>query len=146
MVQQVPEEDAAATAAALPNPLSLGQHSMLNPRPPSPSIGPIFDEPDTIERLNNVPTPCSIITGCYSTLLIELAQGIVQSGDMECHTVPVQDGYVVVKIDFVHENAKDVALPIPLPEADIYTLGDARTMRIQWKKVVFSSPHWSVVN
>ena len=37
--------------------------------PPSPSIGPIFDEPDTIESLNNVPTPCSIITGSYSTLL-----------------------------------------------------------------------------
>ena len=48
--------------------------------------------------------------------------------------MPVQDGYVVVKINFVHENTKDVALPIPLPEADIYTLGDARTMRIQWKK------------
>jgi len=38
MVQQVPEEDAAATAAALPNPLSLGQHSMLNPRPPPPPL------------------------------------------------------------------------------------------------------------
>ena len=109
-------------------------------------IGPILDEPDTIDKLNNVPTPCSIITGNYSTLLIELAQRIVQPGDKECHTVPVQDGYVVVKIDFVHENAKDVALPIPLPEADIYTLRDARPMRIQWKKVVFSSPHWSVVN
>ena len=48
--------------------------------------------------------------------------------------MPVQDGYVVVKIDFVHENAKDVALPIPMPEADIYTLGDALTIRIQWKK------------
>ena len=48
--------------------------------------------------------------------------------------VPVQDGYVVVKNDFVHENAKDVILPFPLPEADIYTLGDVRTMQIQWKK------------
>ena len=55
----------------------------------------------------------------------------MQPGDKECHTVPVQDGYVVVKIDFVHKNTKDVALPIPLPEADIFTLGDARTMRIQ---------------
>ena len=48
--------------------------------------------------------------------------------------VLVRDGYVVVKLDYVHDNAKDVALPIPLREADIYTLGDARTMRIQWKK------------
>ena len=100
-----------------------------------------------MERLNNVPTPCSIITRSYSTLLIELAQGIVQPGDKECHTVPVQDGYVVVKIDFVHENAKDVALSVPLPEADIYTLGDARTMWIQWKKSsILTPPHWSVVN
>ena len=97
-------------------------------------MGAMFDEPDTIDRLNNVPTPCSIITGNYSTLLIELSQRIVQPRDKECHTVLVQDGYVVVKLDFVHENAKDVALPIPLPEADIYTLGDAHTMRIQWKK------------
>jgi len=37
--------------------------------------------------------------------------------------VLVHDGYVVVKIDFVHQNAKDITLPIPLLEADIYTLG-----------------------
>ena len=110
--QRVPEEAAAVAAAALPNP--PGQCSVPNPGPPSPSIAPMFDEPDTNERFNNVPTPCSIITGSYSTLLIELAQGIVQPGDKECHTVLVQDGYVVVKLDFVHENTKDVALPIPL--------------------------------
>ena len=40
----------------------------------------------------------------------------------------------MVKIDFVHENTKVVALPIPLPEADIFTLGDACTIRILWKK------------
>ena len=129
---------------------------MLNPRPPSPSrhsmadhekcIGPILDEPDTVDRLNNVPTPCSIITGSYSTLLIELAQGIVQPGDKECHTVPVQDGYVMVKIDFVHENGKDVALPIPLPEADIFTWGMPVPCGSNGRKVVFSSPHWSVIN
>ena len=64
-------------------------------------------------------------------MLTELAQEIVQPGDKKCHTVPVQDGYVVVKLDFVHENAKDVALPILVPEADIFILADARTMRIQ---------------
>ena len=40
----------------------------------------MLDEPDTIDRLNNVPTPYNIITGDYSTLLIELTQGIVQPG------------------------------------------------------------------
>jgi len=54
--------------------------------------------------------------------------------------VPVQDGYVVVKIDFVHENAKDVTLSIPMPKADIYTLGDARTMRIQKKSGILIPP------
>ena len=77
-------------------------------------LAAMLDEPDTIDRPNNVATPCSIITGDYSTLLIELAQGIVQPGYKECHTVPVQDWYVMVKLDFVHENTKDVALPIPL--------------------------------
>ena len=72
--------------------------------------------------------------------MIELAQGIVQPEDKECHTVPVQDGYVMVKIDFVHQNAKDIALPIPLPEADIYTLGDAHTMRIQKKSGILIPP------
>ena len=48
--------------------------------------------------------------------------------------VPVRDGYVVVKLDYVYDDAKDCALPIPLPKADIFTLEDARTMRIQWKK------------
>ena len=84
----------------------------------------MLDEPDTIDRLNNIPTPCSIITGDYSTLLIELAPGIVQPGDKKCHTKPVRDGYVMVKLAYFHDNTKDVALPIPLPDADIYTLGD----------------------
>ena len=44
--------------------------------------------------------------------------------------VLVRDGYVVVKLDYVHDNAKDVALPIPLPEDDIFTLGDVRTIQI----------------
>ena len=83
--QRVPKEvaAAAAAAAALPNPPSPGQRSVPNPGLLSSSIGPMFDEPDIIERLNNVPTPCSIITGSNSTLLIELAQGIVQPGDKE---------------------------------------------------------------
>ena len=73
----------------------------------------MFDEPNTIERLNNVPTPCSIITGSYSTLLIELAQGIVHPGDKEGHTVPVQDGYVVVKIDLSTKMPRISLCPSP---------------------------------
>ncbi|RLN34372.1 hypothetical protein C2845_PM03G26130 [Panicum miliaceum] len=47
-----------------------------------------------------------------------------------CNTVPVKEGYVVVKIDHVHQNVE----AIPLPDAEIFTLGDARNTQIQWKK------------
>ena len=69
--QRVPEEEEeAAAAAALPNPTFPSQHSMPNPGPPSPSrrsmpdhekcIGAILDEPDTIDRLNNISTPTAL--------------------------------------------------------------------------------------
>ncbi|RLN23092.1 hypothetical protein C2845_PM07G09490 [Panicum miliaceum] len=64
----------------------------------------------------------------------ELGQGVVLPEEKVCHTVPVQDGYVVVKIDHVHQNAEAIPLDIPLPDAEIFTLGDARNTRIQWKK------------
>jgi len=54
--------------------------------------------------------------------------------DKACHTVPLRDGYVVVKVYYVHENAEPIPLDIPMPDADIFTLGDARTKQIQWKK------------
>ena len=46
--------------------------------------------------------------------------------EKDCHTVPVQDGYVVVKIDHVHQNAEPIALDIPMADAEIFTLGYAR--------------------
>ena len=73
-------------------------------------------------------------------LLIELAMGVMLPDEPACHTMPVQDGYVVVKIDFVYENAEIVELDIPLPEAEIFTLGDARDTQIQWKKSVIRIP------
>ena len=59
-------------------------------------------------------------------MLIELATGVVLPEEKICHTVPVQDGYVVVKIDHVHQNAEPIALDIPMADAEIFTLGDAR--------------------
>ncbi|RLN03436.1 hypothetical protein C2845_PM13G10190 [Panicum miliaceum] len=67
-------------------------------------------------------------------MLIELGQGVVLPEEKVCHTMPVQDGYVVVKIDHVHQNAEAIPLDIPLPNAEIFTLRDARNTRIQWKK------------
>jgi len=41
-------------------------------RTPTNARGSSHDEPDTVDRLNG-PTPYSLITGDFSTLLIELA-------------------------------------------------------------------------
>ena len=60
--------------------------------------------------------------------------------DKFCHTVLVRDGYVMVKIDHVHQNAEPIPLDIPMADAEIFTLGDARNTRIQWKKSVIHIP------
>ncbi|RLN42760.1 hypothetical protein C2845_PM01G44310 [Panicum miliaceum] len=67
-------------------------------------------------------------------MLIELGQGVMLPEEKVYHTVPMQDGYVVVKIDHIHQNVEAIPLGIPLPDAKILTLGDARNSRIQWKR------------
>ncbi|RLN39276.1 uncharacterized protein C2845_PM01G44580 [Panicum miliaceum] len=100
---------------------------------PDKCLGPSHDEQDTFDQLKG-PTACSLVTGSFAMLLIELAQAVVLLENKVCHTVPVQDGYVVVKVDCVHENAEAYPLDIPVPNAEMFTLGDARTLWIQWKK------------
>ena len=51
--------------------------------------------------------------------------------EKDCHTVLVQDGYVVVKIDHIHQNAESVALDILMIDPKIFTLGDARNTWIK---------------
>jgi hypothetical protein len=51
-----------------------------------------------------------------------------------CHSVPVQDGYVVVQPTFVWANAGHYSLPVPIDGGDIATLAEAVVQRIQWKK------------
>ena len=72
-------------------------------------------------------------------LLIELATGVVLPEEKVYHTVPVQDGYVVVKIDHVHQNAEPIALDIPMADAEIFTLGMPVPCRSSGRKVLFSS-------
>ena len=91
-------------------------------------LGPSLD--DTFDRLKG-PTTCSLVTETYSTLLIELATGVMLPNEPACHTVLVRDGYVMVKIDHVHQNAESVALDILMIDAEIFTLGDARNTWIK---------------
>jgi hypothetical protein len=41
--------------------------------------------------------------------------------------------YVVVKVDMVHENSKDLQLEVP-PDDTTLTLRDAVTIRVQWRR------------
>ena len=72
-------------------------------------------------------------------MLMELAQGVVLPEDKVCHTMPVQDGYVVVKIDHVHQNAESVALDILMIDAEIFTLGVPVTPGSNRRKLLFAS-------
>ena len=59
--------------------------------------------------------------------------------EKDCHTVLVQDGYVVVKIDHVHQNAESVALDILMIDAEIFTLGMHITPGSNRRKLLFAS-------
>ena len=59
--------------------------------------------------------------------------------DKACHTVPLRDGYVVVKVYYVHENLEPIPLNIPVPEADIFFGGMLVPCGSSVRNVVFSS-------
>ena len=84
---------------------------------------------DSIDFLTD-PTPCALLIypGGYQ---IEVARGLVYPQQTELHTVPVLDGYVVVKVEFVHMNFDDHMLKPP-PNDETLTLGHALLQRIQW--------------
>jgi hypothetical protein len=48
--------------------------------------------------------------------------------DIQVDTTP----YVVVKVDMVHENSKDLKLKVP-PDDMTLTMRDAVTTRVQWR-------------
>jgi hypothetical protein len=75
---------------------------------------------DTIDKLTE-PTACSLLDGT-----VELALAKVFPCQKAFHSVPVQDGYVVVQPTYVWANASQYLLPAPLAEALV--------QRIQWPK------------
>jgi hypothetical protein len=83
---------------------------------------------DTIDKLTE-PTVCSLLAGT-----VELALAKVFPSQKACHSVPVQDGYVVVQPTYVWANMSQYPLPVPIDEGDIATLAAALVQRIQWPK------------
>jgi hypothetical protein len=68
---------------------------------------------DTIDKLTE-PTACSLLDGT-----MELALEKVFPFQNACHSVPVQDGYVVVQPNYVWVNAGHYPLLVPIDGGDI---------------------------
>jgi hypothetical protein len=86
---------------------------------------------DTIDKLIE-PTTCSLLDD--TMMNVELALAKVFPFQKACHSVPVQDEYVVVQPTYVWANAGHYPLPVPIDGGDIATLAEALIQRIQWPK------------
>jgi hypothetical protein len=91
----------------------------------SDSRSPILD---TIDKLTE-PTVCSLLDGT-----MELALAKVFPFQKAYHSVPVQDGYVVLQPTYVWDNAGHYPLRVPIDGGDVATLAKALVQRIQWPK------------
>jgi hypothetical protein len=83
---------------------------------------------DTIDKLTE-PTVCSLLDDT-----VELALAKVFPSQKACHSVPVQDGYVVVQPTYVWANMSQYPLPVLIDGGDVATLAVALVQRIQWPK------------
>jgi hypothetical protein len=83
---------------------------------------------DTIDKLTE-PTVCSLLDGT-----VELVLAKVFPYKKACHSVPVQDGYVVVQPTYVWANMSQYPLPVPIDGGDIAALAAALVQKIQWPK------------
>jgi hypothetical protein len=74
---------------------------------------PPLIEPDMIDNLAQ-PTACSLILLVGGSFRIELRRGIVYPRHSMLDDVEIDvSSYVVVKVDMVHENSKDLKLEVP---------------------------------
>jgi hypothetical protein len=71
---------------------------------------------DTIDMLTE-PTVCSLLDGT-----VELALVKVFPSQKACHSVPVQDGYVVVQPTYLWANTSQYPQPVPIDGGDVETL------------------------
>jgi hypothetical protein len=83
---------------------------------------------DTIDKLIE-PTACSLLDGT-----VELALAKFLPFQKACHSIPVQDGYVVVQPTYVWANAGHYPLHVQIDGGHIETLAGALVQRIQWPK------------
>jgi hypothetical protein len=92
---------------------------------------------DTIDKLTE-PTTCRLLDG--TGINVKLALAKVFPFQMACHSVPTQDGYVVVLPTYVWANASHYPLPVTIDGGDIATLAETLVQRIQWPNRILIPP------
>jgi hypothetical protein len=90
---------------------------------------------DTIDKLTE-PTTCSLLDG--TGINVELTLAKVFPFQKACHSLPMQDGYVVVQPIYVWANVGHYLLSVPVVGGDIATLAEALVQRMpfhqRWTK------------
>ncbi len=65
---------------------------------------------------------------------MEVGRGLVYPCQTMLDNIQIDtSSYVVVKVDMVHENSKELKLEMPLDDTTL-TLRDADTRRVQWRR------------
>jgi hypothetical protein len=86
---------------------------------------------DTIDKMTE-PIACILLDG--TGINVELTLEKVFPFQKACHSISVQDGYVLVQPTYVWANAGHYPLPRPIDEGDVVTLAEALVQKIQWPK------------
>jgi hypothetical protein len=83
-----------------------------------------------IDNLNQ-PTACNLILLVEGSIRMEVERGLVYPYQTMLDDVQIDaSSYIVVKVDMVHENLKDLKLEVPSDDT-MLTLWDAVTRRVQ---------------
>ncbi|TVU09218.1 hypothetical protein EJB05_42666, partial [Eragrostis curvula] len=92
---------------------------------------PAHEDDDSIDLLTG-PTPCTLMMNVAGHI-IEVGRGQVHPKQNVIHCAKVREGYVVVRVDYVHADFIDQLLEVA-PNDEITTLGEALQQRIQWRR------------
>jgi hypothetical protein len=77
------------------------------------------------------PTACNLILLVGGSFRKEVRRGLVYSRQTMLNDIQIDtSSYVVVKVDMVHDNSKDLKLEVP-PNDMTLTMRDAATRRVQ---------------
>jgi hypothetical protein len=72
---------------------------------------------------------------------MEVRKSIVYPRMYTLDVVPIDSvSFVVVKVDMMHENAKNLNLEVPPPNDTTLTLRDAVTRRVKWRTSIDVDP------